>query len=243
MAQNFIYSPWERSKSPWLWLMTTLLLFNVLWLFFFVSAFLISLIKRILSLLLKFSMEKKADRKHGARGWGHKDHRVLLCFTSNEYSGLISFGIDWFGFLAAQGNLKSLLQLHNSKAVLQCSAFFMVQLSDPYMTIGKTITWTRWTFVSKVMSLLFNMRSSFVIAFLPWNYCLLISWWQSPSIVILEPRKRKSVTVSTFYPSFCHEVMGPDAMILVLWKLSFKPAFSLFSFTLIKRLFSFSFSH
>ena len=96
MAQNFIYSPWERSKSPWLWLMTTLLLFNVLWLFFFVSAFLISLIKRILSLLLKFSMEKKADRKHGARGWGHKDHRVLLCFTSNEYSALISFKIDWF---------------------------------------------------------------------------------------------------------------------------------------------------
>ena len=85
-------------------------------------------------------MEKKADRKHGAGGWGHQDHRVLLCFTSNEYSGLTSFEIDWFGFLAAQGNLKSLLQLHNSKAVVQCSAFFMVQLSDPYMTIGKAIT-------------------------------------------------------------------------------------------------------
>ena len=121
--------------------MTTLLLFSLLWLFFFVSAFLISLIKLILSLLLKFSMGKKADRKLGAVGWGHKDHRVLLCFTSNAYSGLISFGIDWFGLLAAQGNLKSLLQLHNSKAsILWHSAFFMVQLSDPYMTIGKIIT-------------------------------------------------------------------------------------------------------
>ena len=95
---------------------------------------------------------------------------------SNEYLGLISFRIYWFGLLVAQGNLKSLLQPHNSKApVLRRSAFFMVQLSDPYMTIGKTITWTRWTFVRKVITLLFNMLSNFVIAFLPWNYHLLIS--------------------------------------------------------------------
>ena len=107
---------------------------------------------------------------------------------SNEYSGLISFGIDWFDILAVQGTLESLLQSHSSKAsILQCSAFFTVQLSYPYMTTGKTIALTRWTFVSKVMSLLFNMLSRLVIAFLPRS--LLISWLQSPSAVILEPKK------------------------------------------------------
>jgi len=153
--------------------------------------------------------------------------------------GLISFRMDWFDLLAVQGTLKSLLQHHNSKAsILWCSAFFMVQLSHPYMTTGKTMALTIQTFVNKVMSLPFNMLSRLVIAFLPRSKCLLISWLQSPSAVILEPKKIKSVTVSTFSPSICHEVKGPDAMILVFGMLSFKPAFSLSSFTFIKRLFS-----
>ena len=107
---------------------------------------------------------------------------------SNEFSGLISFRIDWFDLLAVQGTLKSLLQHYSSKAlVLWHSAFFMVQLSHPYMTTGKTIALTLWTFVSRAMSLLFNTLSMFVIAFLPRSKCLLISWLQSPSAVILEP--------------------------------------------------------
>ena len=158
---------------------------------------------------------------------------------SNEYSRLISFRIDWFDLLAFQGTLKSLLQHHNSKAsILWHSAFFMVQLSHPYMTTGKTIALTRWIFVSKVMSLLFNMLSSLVIAFLPRSKHLLIAWLKSLSAVILEPKKIKSVTVSNVSPSICHEVMGPDAMIFVFWMLSFKPAFTLSSFTFIRSLFS-----
>ena len=118
--------------------------------------------------------------------------------------------------LAVQGTLRSLLQHHSSKAsVLWCSAFFTVQLSHPYMTTGKTIALTRQTFVGKVMSLLYNMLFRLVITFLPRSQCLLISWLQSPSAVILEPRKIKSDTVSTVSPSICHEVMGPDAMIFV----------------------------
>jgi len=114
---------------------------------------------------------------------------------SNEYSGLISFRIDWLDLLAVQQILKSLLQHHSSKAsILWCSAFFMIQLSHPYMTTGKIIALTRWTFVSKVTSLLINMMSRLVIAFLPRSKCLLISWRQSPSAVILEPKKMKSVT-------------------------------------------------
>ena len=109
---------------------------------------------------------------------------------SNEYSGLISFRIDWFDLLAVQRTLKSLLQHHSSKiSILRCSAFFMVQLSHPYMTMGKTIALTRRTFVDKGMSLVFNMLSSWVITFLPRGRCLLISWLQSPSAVILEPKK------------------------------------------------------
>ena len=123
---------------------------------------------------------------------------------SNEYSGRISFRMDWFDLLAVQGTLKSLLQHHSSKAsVLQSSAYFIVQLSHPYMTIRKTIALTRWTFVDKVMSLLFNMPSRLVIAFLPRNKHLLISWLQSPSAVILEPPKIKSVTVCIVSPSNC----------------------------------------
>ena len=158
---------------------------------------------------------------------------------SNEIPGLISCRMDWSDLLAVQGTLKSLLQHHSSKAsILQRSAFFTVQLSHPYMTTGKTIALTRRTFVGKVMSLFFNMLSRLVIAFLPRSKCLLISWLQSPSAVILEPWKIKSDTVSTVSLSISHEVMGPDAMIFVFWMLSFKPNFSLSSFTFIKRLFS-----
>ena len=118
------------------------------------------------------------------------------------------------------------------------SAFFIAQLSHPHMTTGKTIALTRWTFVGKVMSLLFNMLSRLVITFLPRSKRLLISWLQSPSAVILEPKIIKSVTVYTIFPSICHEAMGPDATILVFWMLNFKPTFWLSYFTLIKRLFS-----
>ena len=124
--------------------------------------------------------------------------------------------MDWLDLLAGQGTLKSLLQHHSSKAsILRHSAFFIVQLSYPYMITGKTIALTRQTFVDKVMSLLFNLLSRLVITFLPRGKCLLISWLQSPSAVILEPPKIKSATVSIVSPSICYEVMGPDAMILV----------------------------
>ena len=135
---------------------------------------------------------------------------------SNEHPGLISFRIDWLDLLAVQGTLKSPLQHHSSKASIRlCSAFFIVQFSHPYMTTGKTIALTRWTLVGKVMSLFFNMLSRLVITFLPRSKRLLISWLQSPSAVILGPRKIKSDTVSTVYASISHEVMGPDAMIFV----------------------------
>ena len=135
---------------------------------------------------------------------------------SNEYSGLIFFRIDWLDLLAIQGTLKSLLQHHSAKAsILWCSPFFMAQLSHPHMTSGKTTALTRWTFVSKRMPLLFIMLSRSIIVFLPRSKQLLISWLQALSTVILEPKKIKSVTISTFSPSICHEVMGSDAMILV----------------------------
>ena len=126
---------------------------------------------------------------------------------SKESPGLISFRMDWLDLLEVQGTLKSLLQHHSSKASIHwCSAFLIVQLSHPYMTTGKTIALTRWTFVDKLMSLLLNMLSRLVIPFLPRSKCLLISWLQSPSAVILEPRKIKSDTVSTVSPSIFHEV-------------------------------------
>ena len=124
--------------------------------------------------------------------------------------------MDWLDLLAVQGTLQSLLQHHGSKAsILRCSAFFIVQLSHPHMTTGKTIALPRRTFVGKVMSLLLNMLSRLVITFLPKSKRLLISWLQSPSAVILEPQKIKSDTVSTVSPPISHKVMGPDAMILV----------------------------
>ena len=158
---------------------------------------------------------------------------------SNEHPGLISFRMDWLDLVAVQGMLKSLLQHHSSKvSIFRHSAFFTVQLSHPYMTTGKTIALTRRTFVDKVMSLLYNILSRLVISFLPRSKRLLISWLQSPSAVILDPKEIKSDTVSTVSPSICHEVMGPDAMILVFWMLNFQPAFTLSSLTFIKRLFS-----
>ena len=135
---------------------------------------------------------------------------------SNEHPGLICFRMDQLDLLAVQGTLKSLFQHHSSKeSTLLCSAFFIVQLSHPYMTTGKTIPLTRQTFVDEVKSLPFNMLSKLVITFLPRGKCLLISWLQSPSALILESPKIKSATVSTVSPSICHEVMGLDAMILV----------------------------
>ena len=163
----------------------------------------------------------------------------LSISPSNEHPGLVSFRMDLLDLLAVQGTLKSLLQHHSSKAsILQCSAFFIVQLSHPYMTAGKTIALTIRTFVDKVISLVFNMLSRLVITSLPTSKHLLISWLQSQSAVILEPPKIKSATVSTVSPSICHEAMGPDAMIFVFWMLNFKPTFLLSSFIFIKRLFS-----
>ena len=134
-------------------------------------------------------------------------YRSFSISPSNEHPGLISLRMDWLILLAVQEILKSLLQHHSSKAsILRRSAFFTVQLSHPYMTTGKTIASTRWTFVDKVMSLFFNMLSRLVITFLPRSKRLLISWLQSPSAVILEPKKIKSDTVSTVSPSICHFV-------------------------------------
>ena len=134
--------------------------------------------------------------------------------------------MDWLDLLLLQKTLKSLLQHHSSKAsILRCSAFFTVQLSHPYMTTGKTIALTRRTFVGTVMFLLLNMLSRLLITFLPRSKCLLISWLQSPTEVILEPPKIKSDTVSTVSPCISHEVMGLDDMNFVFWMLSFKPTF------------------
>ena len=145
--------------------------------------------------------------------------------SASEYSGLTSFRMDWLDLLAVQGALKSLLQHHSPKtSILWHSAFFTVQLSHPYMTTGKTIALTRWTFAGKAMPLLFNMLSRLVITFLPRSKHLLISWLQSPSAMILEPPN----TVSYCFhcsPPICHEVMGPDTMIFTFWMLNFKPVF------------------
>ena len=158
---------------------------------------------------------------------------------SSEHPGLISFRMDWLDLLAVQGTLKSLLQHHISKAsVLQRSVFFIVQLLHSYMTTEKTIPLMIWNFVGQVIPVLFNTLSRLVLAFLPRSKHLLISWLQLLSAVILEPKKIKSVTVSTLFPSICHEAMGPDTMTLVFLMLSLKSTFSLSSFTFIKRFFS-----
>ena len=158
----------------------------------------------------------------------------LSISPSSEYSGLISFRIDWFDLLAGQGTLKSLYPHHSWKAsVLLCSAIFMVQLSHPYMTTRKIIALTLRTFVGKITSLLFNMLSNFVITFLPRSKHHLILWLQSLYILILEPKKIKSVTVSTFFPIYLPWSYGTWCHILDFWMLSLKPAFSLSSFTFI----------
>jgi len=173
--------------------------------------------------------------------WVSSSHQVPKYWSfsispSNEYSGLIFFRIDCFDHLAVQGTLKSLPQHHSLKApILWGSTFFMVQLSHPYTTTGKTIALIIKIFVGKVMSLLYNIVSRFVTTFLPKSKRLLISWLHSLSAVILDPKKVKSVTVSL---PIWHEVMGPDAMIFIFGMLRFKPAFSLSSFTFIKRLVS-----
>ena len=171
----------------------------------------------------------------GGQSIGVPASASVLPMNTQDWSPL-----GWTGWISLQskGLSKSLLQHHSSKAsILRCSAFFMVHLSQLYMTTGKTIALTRWTFVGKLMALLFNMLSRLVITFLPRSKRLLISWLQSSSAMILEPRKIKSATVSTVSPSICHEVMGPDAMILVFRMLG-KPTFSLSSSTFIKRFFS-----
>ena len=168
--------------------------------------------------------------------WPKYRHFSFSISPSYEYSGMISFWMDWFDLLAVQGILKSLLQHYSSKpSILRCSGFFIAQLSYSYMTTGKTIALTRWTLVGKVVSQLFNMLSRLVMVFLLRSKCILISWMQSQSAVILVSKKIKSVTVS---PSISHEMMGSDATILAFWMLSFKPTFSLPSFTFTKRLFS-----
>ena len=151
----------------------------------------------------------------------------------NKYLGLVFFRMDWLIYLQSKGF--SRVFSNTTASILQCSAFLMVQISHLYMTTGKTIIFTRWTFIGKVMSLLFNTLSRFVPAFLLRSKHFLISWLQSPFAVILEPKKRKSATVSNVSPSICREVMGLDAMTLVLWMLIFRSAFSLSSFTFIKR--------
>ena len=165
----------------------------------------------------------------------HQVAKVLqpqLQHQSSQWTPRTDFRINWWDLHAVQGTLKSLLQHHSSKAsILLHSAFFIDQLSHPYMTTGKTIALTRQTFVGKVMYLLFNMLSRLVITFLPRSKHILISWLQPPFAVILEPKKIKSATVSTVSPSICHEVVELDAMIFVFWMLSFKPTFSLSSFT------------
>ena len=150
----------------------------------------------------------------------------LFASGSNEHPGLISFRLGWLDLLTLQGMVKSLLQHHSSReSILRLSAFFKVQLSHPYMTTGKTIAFSKWTSVGKIMSLLLNMLSRLVVTFLLRSKRLLISWLQSPLAVILEPPKIKSAIFSTVSPSICHEVMGPDAMIFIFWMLSFKPTF------------------
>ena len=186
------------------------------------------------------------SQHQGLFHWVSSSHQMAKYWSfslsinpSNEYSGLISFRMDWLDLLTVQRTLKSLLQHHSAKAsILQCSAFFTVQLSHPYMTTWKKIALTWWIFVGKVMSLLFNMLSRLFITFLPRSKHILISWLQSPSAVILEPKKIKSVIVSILPQSICHEVMGQGDMILVFWMLSFKPTFSLSFFSFIRRLFS-----
>ena len=166
------------------------------------------------------SMRVFSNESHFHIRWPNYWSFSFSISPSNEYSGLISFRMDWLDLLAVQETLKSLFQHHSSKApILRLSAFFIVQLSHPYMTTRKNASLTRWTFVCKVMSLLFNKLSRLVVTFLPRSKCLLISWLQSPSTVILEPQKTKSLTFFIVSPCICHKVMGPGAMTSAFWML------------------------
>ena len=186
------------------------------------------------------------SQHQGLFKWASSSHQVAKVLRVSASTSVLPmniqewFPLGWTGWISLQSKGPSrVFQHHSSKiSILWHSAFFIVQLSHPYMTTGKTIALSRWTFVDKVMSLLFNMLSRLVITFLPRNKCLFMSWLQSPSAVIWEPPKTKSDTVSTVSPSICHEVMGLDAVIFVFRMLSFKPTFSLSSSTFIKRLFS-----
>ena len=179
------------------------------------------------------------SRHQGLFQWISSLHQVTKLQSGVAVSGSVLpvniqdwFPLGWTALISLQSKgLSRVFSNTTVQSILQHSAFFMVQLSHPYMTIGKTIALPRQTFVSKVISILFHILSRFVIAFLPRSKCLLISWLQSPSAVILEPKKIKSVTVSIVSPSICHEVMWLDAMIFVFQMLSFKPDFSLSSFT------------
>ena len=152
-------------------------------------------------------------------GWPKYWSFSFNIIPSSEHPGLISFRVGWLDLLAVQGTLKSLLQHHSSKAsIVQCSAFFIVQFSHPYMTTGKTIPLTRWTFVGKVMSLLLNMLSRLVITFLPWSKHLLISWLQSPSAVILEPKKIKLATAAAKSLQSCPTLCDPPHSRVRLWQ-------------------------
>ena len=188
----------------------------------------------ISSSVVPFSSCLQSFPSSGSFKWVSSLHQVAKVWSfsfnirpSREHSGLISFRMDWLDLLAVERTPKTLLQHHSSKAsILQHSAFFIVQLSHPYMTTGKTIALTRWTFVDKVMSLLFNMLSRLVTTFLPSSKCLLTSWLQLPSAVIWEPKKIKSATVSTVSLSICHEVMrliSPSKYFLNSWFMSLSP--------------------
>ena len=177
----------------------------------------LSLCRPLVLLLLSFpasgSFQMSRLFASGGQSIGVSASTSVLPISIVQYSGLIFFRMNWLDLLAVQGTLKNLLQNHSSKAsILWCSAFFMVSLSHPYVTTRKTVA---STFDGKVMSLLFNMLSRLVMAFFPRRKCLLISWLQLPSAVILEPKKIKSVTVYIVSPPICHELMGPDAMIFI----------------------------
>ena len=196
----------------------------------------------ISSSVVPFSFALNLSQHQGLFQWVSFLHQVakVLEFQLQSfqwYSGLISLRVDWLDLLSVQSTLKNLLSHHNSKAsVLQHSACFTVQLSHLYMTTGKTIALIIQTFVSKVMSLFFNMMSRFAIAFLPRSKCFLISWLQS--ICSDFWAQENKVCHCFHFFCICHEIMGPDARILNFWMLNFKPAFSLYSFIFIKRLFS-----
>ena len=236
-VQSFA-NPWTAGLQAYLFITNTLSLLKLMYIESVMPSNPLILCHTVLFLPSIFSSIRVCSNESVLRiRWPKYWSFSFSISSSNEYSGLISFKMDWLDLLAVQETLKSLLQYHSSKAsILQCSAFFIVQLSHTYMTAGKTIALTRQTSVNNIMSLLCNMLSRFVKAFLPRSKHNLISWLQSPSAVILEPREIKSVTVSTVSASACQEVMGPEAMIFVFSMLSFKLAFSFFSSTFIKRL-------